>query len=477
MERTKKYIPYIVALALCVFVAFPVVSNSVILDEAYSILLVQRSVPDIIMGTAKDVHPPLYYLILKFFSLFGGESLLLYRGVTVLATWLNLIVLGATLIRRRWGERVSVIYMLWFGLTYSTLERSSMVRMYSWAAFFVTAAALFLFFYYEVRSKKNLALGIGMTLGAMYTHYYALLAVFLIWALLLFISVFQKKKIVEILVGGMIVTAGYLPWLGILLTQFKGVAEDYWIAGFDWGEWRMVPAYLMEASDSSVSGIGVVLYALILLTLLAALLRKRWDALCCAGIFFGTMALAAVISVAVTPIWMTRYMYVAWGMIALFMALTTGELVSGYSNFVQGMLLLVLLITGLYSFHTMMADETMNSTADEWVAFLRENVEADAYIIFDDPQEHRLVYQYYLPEATVTGTPRLRKGDLRDSLSDLLAESRGRELWYIIDYRQQILGADTMRDAFKELGYSMETRGSFIIKQKSLEVFWVEEAR
>ena len=472
MEKIKPYIPYVVALILCVFVAFPIGSNSVILDEAYSILLVRKSVPQIIIGTAKDVHPPLYYLILKFFSLFGGESLLLYRAVTALATWLNLIVLGATLIRRRWGERVSVFYMLWFGLTYSTLERSSVVRMYSWAAFFVTAAGLFLFFYYEDRSKKNLAMGIVMTLGAMYAHYYALLAVFLIWALLLIVSFFQKKRIAGIIIGGVIVTAGYLPWLGVLLTQFRDVAEDYWISGFDWGEWRMVPAYLMEASDSPLSGIGAVLYALILLALLAALLRKRWDALCCAGIFFGTMVLAAVISVAVTSIWMTRYMYVAWGMIALFMAVTAGEVVSVYSNLVQGMLLLVLLIAGLHSFHTMMADETMNSTADEWVAFLRENVEADAYVIFDDPWEHKLVYEYYLPEATVTGTPKLRK----DALSDFLAESQGRELWYIIDYRQQILGSDAMRDALEKLGYTMETRGSFIIKQKSLEVFRVEKA-
>lgn len=476
MAKFKQYIPYVVALALCVFVTFPVVSNSVILDEAYSILLVRRTVPNIILGTARDVHPPLYYLILKFFSLFGGESLLLYRVATALATWLNLIVLGATLIRRRWGERVSVIYMLWFGLTYSTLERSSLVRMYSWAAFFVTAAALFLFFYYEDRSKKNLALGIVMTLGAMYTHYYALLAVFLAWVILLLVSLFQKKKILGILVGGVIVTVGYLPWLGVLLTQFKGVVEDYWIDRFDWSEWRMVPAYLIEESETSLCGIGAVLYALILLTLLTALMRKKWDALCCAGVFFGTMVLAAVISVAFTPIWTTRYMYVAWGMIALFIAITAGEVVSGYSNLIQAMLMLVFLIVGLYSFHTMMADETMVSTADEWVAFLQDNVEADAYIVFDDPQENRLVYQYYLPEATMIGTPRLRKKGLKDALSDFMEERQGRELWYIIDYRQQVLGTDAMRAAFEELGYTMETKGSFIIKQKTLEVFWVEEA-
>lgn len=476
MAKFKQYIPYMVAAALCVFVTFPVVSKSVILDEAYSILLVRKSVPDIILGTAGDVHPPLYYLILKFFSLFGGESLLMYRAATALATWLNLIFLGATLIRKRWGVRVSVLYMLWFGLTFSTLERSSLIRMYSWAAFFVTAAALYCFFYYESQSKKDLAMGIAMTLGAMYTHYYALLAAFTVWVMLLAVSLFRKKKTLPVLAGGVIVTAGYLPWLGILLTQFRSVAEDYWITSMDWSEWKMVPAYLMEASDADPSGIGAVLYALILMTLLTALLRKRWDALCSAAVFVGTMVLAAVISVAVTPIWTTRYMYVAWGMAALFMAITIGETVSRYSGLIQGMTVLLLLVVGLHSFQLMMEDETMVSTADEWVDFLRDNVTADACVIFDDPQEHRLVYQYYMPEAAVIGVSRLKQGGLQDSLADYLGENRGKDLWYIIDYRQQTLGCDKMKNALEKLGYTMESRGSFIIKQKTLEIFRVEEA-
>ena len=236
MTKVKNVIPYIVAMAVCGFVAFPVVSNSVVLDEAYSILLVRGSVPEIIKGTAVDVHPPLYYLILKLTSLFVGESLVWYRIVTALATWLNLLILGATFIRKRWGWRVSVIYILWFGLTYSTLEKSSLVRMYSWAAFFVTATALFLFAYYEKRSMKSLALGILMTLGAMYTHYYAVLAVFVIWVMLLAAFWLRREKVWGILLGGVIVTVGYLPWLGVLLTQFRNVAEDYWISSFDWAE-------------------------------------------------------------------------------------------------------------------------------------------------------------------------------------------------------------------------------------------------
>ncbi len=477
MAKIKTYIPYIVALALCAFVAIPVASNDIIMDEGYSILLVRKSVWDIIKGTAGDVHPPLYYLILKFFSLFSGESLLVYRVATALATWLNLILLGATLIRKRWGTRVSLIYMLWFGLTYCTIERSTTVRMYSWGAFFVTAAALFLFFYYESQSKKDLAWAIVFTLGAMYTHYYALLAVFVSWALLSVVTVVRKKKISKVLIGGVLVAIGYLPWLGILLTQFGDVAEDYWIKVFDWNEWMLVPTYLMESPVGELSGIGTVLQVLILLMLIPAFVRKKWDALSGAAVFLGTMVFAAVVSVVVTPIWVTRYMYVAWGVLSLFVAIVAGEMVSKYSNIIQGIFMFVLLLTGLHSYTTMMADETMTSTADEWVAFLQENIDENSYVIYDDPLENRLVYEYYMPETELICVTKLRKNGLNDSIETLLEENKDKQIWYIINYRLQRVGVDKIGAAVEEAGYTMEREDSFIIKEKTIDVFRVEEAK
>lgn len=44
-------------------------------DEAYSLNLIQRTVPEIIKGTASDVHPPLYYMFLRLaYLLFGNQG-------------------------------------------------------------------------------------------------------------------------------------------------------------------------------------------------------------------------------------------------------------------------------------------------------------------------------------------------------------------------------------------------------------------
>lgn len=477
MIKYKKYIPYIAALAVCAFVLFPVGSNNIVLDEAYSISLVRGDVGSIIRGAAGDVHPPLYYLILKMSSFLFGESLALYRVVTALATCLNVLILGATLIRKQWGVRTSVIYILWFGLTYGTLERSIYIRMYTWAAFFVTATAIFLFSYYQKQCKSSMVMGILMTLCAMYTHYYALIAVFLMWLFLLVFSFFRKKNVSWILLGGVLVTVGYLPWLHNLLSQSKRVADDYWMTGFDWNEWLKVPAALMETSETVPNGVGMILYTLMVITLILALIRKRWDALLCVAVFFGTMLGGAVLSVLVTPIWATRYMYVAWGLIALFMAITTGEVISEYSKYVQGTLVLILLIVGVYSLNTMLEDETMTSSADEWVAFLHENVESNAAVIYDDPGEHGLVYKCYLPDAQFICTETLKDQGAEERLEEWLTENEANQLWYVVDYTQQRMGPGAIGEYLTHLGYAMESEGSFTIKQKNLEVFRVTQIK
>lgn len=478
MKKFKVIIPYITAVVVCLFVSFPAVSKSIVLDEAYSVELVRGSVPGIIQGAAADVHPPFYYLILKASEFFGGESLLKYRLVTALGTYLNMFLLGAVLIRKRWGCRVSVLYILWFGLTYGTLEKTTFLRMYTWGAFFVTAAALFLLRFYEKNRKKDLAVGIAMTLAAMYTHYYAVISVFLMWAVLLFFVFFRKRRETGIvLLGGALVTLGYLPWLKTLLAQSMRVADSYWMTGFDWKEWRVVPAALMESADESFIGIGMVLYSFLIILLLLALVRKKWISLICAAVFFGTMLAGALFSVFITPIWATRYMYVDWGLIALFVAVTAGEVISPFSNISQGLLVLILIMTGGVSAHIMLTDETMSSTADEWVAFLAENVDENACLIVDDPNEHECVFRFYLPDADFVFTEELLLQGAEDGLEDFLSESTGRQLWYVIDYRQPKIGVEKMQACLEELGYAFEPAGYFTIEHKALEIFKVEEKR
>lgn len=106
---------------------------------------------------------------------------------------------------------------------------------------------------------------------------------------------------------------------------------------------------------------------------------------------------------------------------------------------------------------------------------LEENVEKDAYIIVDDPAEHKPVYDFYLPHAHSVYTETLLGRNIEEELSDFLVQSDGHQIWYIVDYRQQRIGADEIRSYLKKLRYSLEPAGYYVIEQKELEVFRVEE--
>src|SRR5690606_29600904 len=58
-------------------------------DEAFSFVMAQQSVLDIIKTTAVDFNPPLYYILLRFWMILFGSSEVAMRS-------LSLIFFGAT---------------------------------------------------------------------------------------------------------------------------------------------------------------------------------------------------------------------------------------------------------------------------------------------------------------------------------------------------------------------------------------------
>lgn len=473
MKKTAVWVPYGVAVIICIIATIPAFSKSLVLDEAYSVLLVRGGIGEIIHGAAVDVHPPLYYLLLKGLSFLTGETLLGYRIVTALASYLNLVWLGATLIRKRWGSRVAVIYIMWFGLSYSTLEKFTLIRMYSWGCFFVMAAVLFLFAYYEKRKWQDYSLAILFTLAAMYTHYYAVMAVFTAWVIIFaYTIVKERREVWKILLGGIVIFVGYLPWMGSLLAQSNRVANDYWIKVFDWAEWIKAPA---EMLNCSLEGLNMVFYLMAIMAIVVAIFRSNYAALYCWAVFAGTMLLGAVLSVLVTPIWQLRYLYVAWGMLSLAVALVLGERRSEGSFVTQGVVFLMLCILGVFSVQSLLQSERVTTTADEWVWYAEHNIMPGDCVIVDDPYEHYIIYEFYTSDVEVIMTEQLEALDGKVKVEDVLQQYDGRGVWYIANHVLVKYGTEKMSEDLKKIGYQMEQQAMFTIEGKVLDIYRIEE--
>ncbi len=462
---------YILAGAVCLALSIPLFSHSIVLDEAYSIVFARGNLADIVRATAADVHPPLYYFLLWFVRVLFGESIVKYRIITALAAYLNLFWLGATLIRRKWGDRVDGFSILCFGLPFRSFEKSMIIRMYPLGCLLVTAVVIYLFSLYEDWKKKDFILSILLTIAAMYTHYFAVMAVFAAWVILLAAVCLKKRqRVKQVLGGGILIALGYLPWMGVVLSQTRKVTEGYWIPSFGWGNWFKAPALLME---SSLTGCGYALYALVFALMFIACLRRNRDAIIAGLVFACTMLIGALLSVCIAPIWEERYLYVAWGVLALAMALVLGQRCSAFSSISQGVAVLLLCVVGVFSFGTMYQGGLNTDTAREWTEFLESHVEAGDLVIADDDREHILVYQAYLPANQVVLLRDVVRMDDAEA-KELLAGAAGRPVWYAINYVMQSEGVSVMEDVCRQYGLDMQSAGRFIIQAKDIEVFRIQ---
>lgn len=444
-------ITYLLAAAVGACASLPVFSQNILQDEAFSVVLVRKGISGMIAGTAADVHPPLYYLMMMAvkFLLGGRESLTAYRFLSLLGTWFHLLLVGATLVRKRWGAVSASIYILFFGLSYYTLEYSVIVRMYSWGTFFVTLTALLALRFYEQGKTRDLILCGISTLLAMYTHYYALLTVFLIWLFLLLGGMKKKILLKRILLAGILITAGYLPWLGVFFRQTNSVADYYWIPVVLTNELINAPWYMTETN--ALPGTGNMFQMLLVLVFLLSIVRKKYTAVICGVIAAGVLAIAAVFSVCIQPIWIVRYFYILWGLLALMTAITTGERYTSLSFLPQILLCLFLLVYGCFSVKSMMGEEIMQTNAEGWNAYLNENVDSDAFIMVDDYVERSMMYQYFFPEADLL----MLESATEKDVASFVNSAEGGQLWYLPNDVFIVFGEEKMEQTLMRCGYRM----------------------
>lgn len=134
----------IYAIALAALNGIRIMDSTYWYDEMFSIKLIRMPIPELLEATANDVHPPLYYLILKGICHFAGESGPVLHAASLLP-YLLVLILALTVIRKRFGRSTSLLFITFASLLASAVKFNVEIRMYSWVAFFVLVSYLSLY--------------------------------------------------------------------------------------------------------------------------------------------------------------------------------------------------------------------------------------------------------------------------------------------------------------------------------------------
>ena len=194
-------------------------------DEGNSARLSERAISLIIEGTAADVHPPFYYLLLAGSRQLIGASEFALRFVSVTAGLLTVAVTIA-LAKQLANQRVASIAGLFIAISPPLIYYSQEARMYSLLGLCATLSTFLLIRWWHTPTRWGLLVGYTLCATAgLYTHYSfpaILLAHNIVIALWLLIGYKTEAQQTLIRFGrwcGLMITTLilYSPWLPIFL--------------------------------------------------------------------------------------------------------------------------------------------------------------------------------------------------------------------------------------------------------------------
>jgi mannosyltransferase len=208
-------------------------SESLWLDEAYSIKFSHEAPAGIINETAHDVHPPLYYFALHYWMLLFNDS---ERAVRLLSALFGILALFVIylLASRMFDRATALVATCVLALSRFHLEFSQEARMYSLLCLLsLLSIYYFLKLFEGKRSGYALAGYILTSALMMYTHVYSFFIIAaenLYWLTLFFVSRDVFKRVWKHWVVAQIVLAAlFVPWLSVQLQQFSRVQQGFWI--------------------------------------------------------------------------------------------------------------------------------------------------------------------------------------------------------------------------------------------------------
>ncbi len=202
-------------------------------DEGWSFYFAVQSVPRLVALTAVDIHPPLYYLLLKAWLSLTGPGPELARFFSVLAGTL-LVPVCALLGRRLFGDRAAVTAAAVTATTPMAVYYAQEVRMYGLVTL-LTALSVYAFA--RARVPRWRVVYVVTITAALYTMYYAVfvLAFQVLYALL---RPGERRSLWPRLRPFVLAGILYLPWVLyagprlVSYVQNKRAVEGYAALGF-----------------------------------------------------------------------------------------------------------------------------------------------------------------------------------------------------------------------------------------------------
>lgn len=243
-KPTNKFTPadwWVLGGGLAVYISatfYKITASGIWFDEAFSAYITRFNFFDIAKYTASDVHPPLYYWVLKVWTTFFGTSEVAFRSLSVLFA-IAAIVTAFLLVKKLFGRKAAWLTVLFLSVSPMLIRYGIEARMYTMAAAIAILATYTLTVALESKRRKPWVIyGILISLG-MWTHYFMALVWLAHWAwryIVLRQSGLKKQKLKKAffsknwIMTHVLAIVIFLPWIPFMIIQLGGIqGSGFWI--------------------------------------------------------------------------------------------------------------------------------------------------------------------------------------------------------------------------------------------------------
>ncbi len=408
-QKKENLILILLAVASAVIYFSLIFNNNVWMDEAFTASLVKTDLPGVLERSMNDTLPPLYNILLKLTTDIFGYRIPVMKGLSCLFMVLT-IILSAPVIRKNFGFKSTVIYIIALTIMPNMLFFGAEIRMYSLGFMFATLSGVTAFECVREKKPSSFVCFVLSSVLAGYSHHFAFVTVgFVFLFLLIYYLLFCRAELKYWFFSVSSTLILYIPCLIVTLKQLKQVSGYFSMPEITPGVFIKYMRYPYTVGFTPLTLLLSFTVLILLFRLLSDLKNERdltgLFSLSCFLIYYGVLVFGTIVSKLMTAnIFVDRYLFFSTGLLWLFFSIEAGKLKKPLFLFI----IVLEVLIGAVSFKNALASEYAEG-ADELIAFLHENVkEGDLLYTIEDAEglslslpfyEDRLTYIGELPEA------------------------------------------------------------------------------
>jgi mannosyltransferase len=219
MNKLYRFYPHLIFATGIVLRVIPVWRDALWYDENFTLLVARLPWDRFMQAIAGDVHPPLFYLLLRPLAMADWLPVWTLRLPSVAFSIGALFLFWKIMNERCLWHRNAMLALAIFALLPQQIYYAQEARMYAMLTFLVMAAWL------AIIMEKWVLLGF-LASALLWTHNYGPLY---ITALFVAGVVFRPRTFFPMFLAFGLAALSWIPWVSVLIRQMSEISGNYWI--------------------------------------------------------------------------------------------------------------------------------------------------------------------------------------------------------------------------------------------------------